>query len=283
VVAEEPFGRLEAIAPGVWALISTPLGGDYTTVSNGGIVAGRDGVLAIEGFMRPAGATWLAGKARELAGRWPTHVLVTHYHGDHVNGLAGYFEAGAGRPAVHATDATRGLVRERNQPADEARSRALADAQVVDPAAPATLELGGRVVRVVPRSGHTASDLSVELAEPSVVFCGDLVWNGMFPNYVDAVPTVLARAVRALPRDAGTVYVPGHGALTGAAELDRYLAVLDEVERAARSARDRGQTAAAGAAEYRLPPTLGEWTLFNPRFMETAFTAWYRELGADAR
>ena len=41
IVAQEKFGRLEQVAPGVWALISTPLTQDYTTVSNGGILAGK--------------------------------------------------------------------------------------------------------------------------------------------------------------------------------------------------------------------------------------------------
>ena len=50
VVAREPFGNLEKVADGVWALVSTPLNNDRTTVSNGGIVAGRNAVLAIEGF-----------------------------------------------------------------------------------------------------------------------------------------------------------------------------------------------------------------------------------------
>src|SRR5215203_5111353 len=66
VVAREPFGALQRVAEGVWALVSTPLLGDRTTVCNGGVIAGRSGVLAIEGFMQPAGAAWLAGKAREL-------------------------------------------------------------------------------------------------------------------------------------------------------------------------------------------------------------------------
>jgi hypothetical protein len=57
------------------------------------------------------------------------------------------------------------------------------------------------------------------------------------------------------------------------------VSVLDEVERAARDAKNKGLTAAAGAAAYKLPATLGEWTLFDPRFMETAFAAWYKELG----
>src|SRR6476660_6765699 len=60
VVASEPFGSLEQVADGIWALISTPLGGDSTTVSNGGIISGRSGVIAVEGFNRPAGAAWLA-------------------------------------------------------------------------------------------------------------------------------------------------------------------------------------------------------------------------------
>ena len=40
VVAQEPFGRLERIADGVWALVSTPLSGDRTTLANGGLIAG---------------------------------------------------------------------------------------------------------------------------------------------------------------------------------------------------------------------------------------------------
>ena len=32
IVAREPFGALEKVADGVWALVSTPLGGDRTTL-----------------------------------------------------------------------------------------------------------------------------------------------------------------------------------------------------------------------------------------------------------
>jgi glyoxylase-like metal-dependent hydrolase (beta-lactamase superfamily II) len=278
VVAAEPFGRLEAIGPNVWALVSTPLGGDFTTVSNGGIVAGRSGVLVVEGLMQPAGATWLAKQARELTGRWPTHAVVTHYHSDHVNGIAGYADGGPA-PALYATASTRDLARDKNLPAVPERTARLADAVILDPATPTTLDLGGRSVRLQPSGGHTASDLVLTLEEPAVIFGGDLVWNGMFPNYMDAVPTKLATSVRAL-RKAGdkALFVPGHGPLGRVAELDRYLEVLDAVETAARAAHQKGQTAAEASAGYRLPASLGEWTLFSPRFMETAFAAWYREL-----
>jgi glyoxylase-like metal-dependent hydrolase (beta-lactamase superfamily II) len=277
VVADEKFARLEQIAPGVWAVISTPLSGDFTTTSNGGIIAGKNGVLAIEGFMQPAGAEWLTAKAVELTGMRPTHVVLTHYHSDHANGVAGYAKGGK-VPAVHATPATNRLVIEKNQPAESARAGTLGGAVALDGAAETKLDLGGRSVRLVPRAGHTASDVSVELDDPSIVFAGDLVWNAMFPNFVDATPTLLARSIAALTRKRDTIYVPGHGSVSRRADLDRYVAMLGEVERAARDAHGKGVPAKDAAAGYKLPATLGEWYLFSPVFFERAFGAWYKEL-----
>ncbi len=282
VVRSEPFGRLERVADGVWALVSTPFGGDRTTLSNGGLIAGRNGVLAVEGFMTPDGARWLSEQARLLTGRWPTHVAITHYHADHSAGVAGYRTEGA-RPTVHATSETvervLGALPATPLPADEARREALT--QVVPPdGAAAMFDLGGRQVRLVQRRGHTASDVSVELDDPSVVFTGDLVWNGLFPNYVDATPTELGAAVRALRRSHATTYVPGHGDVATDADMGRYLNVLGEVEHAARAAYVRGTPPADAAASFVLPPSLGEWVLFNRIFFERAFVAWSRELGA---
>ena len=279
VVADEPFGRLEQVGDGIWALISTPLGGDYTTTSNGGIIAGRSGVLAIEGFNTPAGATWLANKSRELTGRWPTHVVLTHYHADHANGVAGYL-GNAAHPVVRTTTTTRELVLTRNTPTNDARVSAMRDAEVIVPIDATRIDLGSRMVRLVPRAGHTASDVSIEVDDPSLVFCGDLVWNGMFPNYVDATPSALARSVKALRRPGATTYVPGHGGVAHEGDVVRYVSMLDEVEAAARSARAKGISAAEAAATFTLPKSVGEWIPFNKTFHERAFAAWYRDLSA---
>ena len=104
IVAQEPFGRLEEVGEGLWALISTPLDGDRTTLCNGGIVAGSDGAILIESFASPDGAAWMARQTRELTGRWPSHALITHYHGDHTGGLTG-FGADVGSPRIHSTSA----------------------------------------------------------------------------------------------------------------------------------------------------------------------------------
>ena len=272
VVAREPWGRLERVAEGIWALVSTPLE-DRTTLCNGGIVAGRAGVLVVEGFGSDAGAEWVVGQARELTGRAPTHVVVTHYHGDHTAGLRGV--RALGDPEVLVTERTRELVSERNpDPATEV----LDAARVLDTRRPTEIDLGGRSVLVVPRRGHTDSDVSLEVTDPSVVFCGDLVWNHMFPNYMDAIPSRLSLAVRLLRERGADTYVPGHGSLADGTALDRYVELLDDVEAAARRAVEAGRTAEEAGAAYSIPSSLGEWTLFNPGYFARAIGAWMTEL-----
>ncbi len=278
IVRREPWGNLEKVSDGVWAMISTPLNGDSTTVSNGGIIAGRNAVLAIEGFNKPAGASWLSGQCRELTGRWPTHVALTHFHSDHANGLSGYV-SDTEHPIVHATPRTRELVVEKNKPAGVALTT-INKAVAIDMTKPSTIDLGGKVVRIVPRNGHTDSDVSLELDDPSIVFCGDLFWNAMFPNFVDAIPTKLNASVQAMKRSKDTLYVPGHGPLGHPTEYDRYIAMLGEVESAAKKAHAAGKTPAEAGANFTLPSSLGEWALFNKGFYQRAFEAWYKELKA---
>jgi glyoxylase-like metal-dependent hydrolase (beta-lactamase superfamily II) len=280
VVAREPFGTLEKIADGVWAVISQPLNGDRTTLANGGLIAGKNAVLAVEGFNAPAGAEWLAARSVELTGLRPTHVVLTHHHGDHANGVSG-FQAGGAPCAVHSTAVTRDIVVGRDAKAagaPPARAAALGGAVLLSHTDVTTIDLGGRAVKVVPRGGHTQSDVTVELDDPSIVFCGDLVWNAMFPNYVDTTPSKFVDAVHGLKRAKDTLYVPGHGPLAKARELDRYIAVLNEVEAGARKSFKAGIGAEDAGRTFMLSESLGPWALFSNVFYPRAFDAWYREL-----
>jgi glyoxylase-like metal-dependent hydrolase (beta-lactamase superfamily II) len=283
-VVQEAWGRIERVAPGVWALFSTPLQ-DRKTLANGAIIDGRDRVVVVEALGSNEGERWLLEWAEKLAEHPVDDVFVTHYHGDHTAGLAALAAAAQRKPIqLHATQATLDLIRaddvRRNRPAEADRTKILDSANVISGTEPLKLELGGRgrTMRIVPRAGHTASDLSVELDDPSIVVTGDLVWNHMFPNYVDATPSVLKRSVRGLTRERETLYVPGHGALANAGDLAQYVEVLDLVEAAARAAHQRGVSAADVAKEFKLPASLGEWTLFSPRYYEVALGAWEKEL-----
>ncbi len=282
IVAKEPWGRIEKLHDGAWAIVSTPLEArDFTTVSNGGIIAGKERVLVVESFASPKGAAWAARQARELTGRAPTDVVVTHYHGDHANGVGG-FQQGGEAPKVWLTPTTRELVapsgRNDGRGGETERASMIAAAERLDEATPTEIDLGGRKVRLHPRAGHTASDVTIELEDPSVVFYGDLLWNRMFPNYRDTTPTAFAASIRAAMRERETVYVPGHGPLAGAPDIERLLSVLGEIEAAAREAWKEEITASEAARGFRLPESLGEWTMFSESYFEVAIGAWHREL-----
>ena len=284
VAAQEPWGRIEQITDGVWALISTPLQ-DRKTLSNGAIIAGRNRVVVVEAFGSVDGARWLMDCARKLTGRMVDDVIVTHYHGDHTAGIAaGATEGERKASRLRATEATAVLIREddtrRNRPAEPGRTELLSAITHFDPEAPTAIDLGNRTISIIPRTGHTKSDLTIELDDPRIVIAGDLLWNRMFPNYVDAKPTELSRSVWALGYNKAQSYVPGHGPLADHADYERYIEVLNLVEAAARKAHQQGVAPAEAAREFKLPATLGEWTMFSPRYFEVAFTAWSRELQA---
>ena len=273
VVASEPWGRLLQVAEGVWALESDPLT-DRTTLCNGGIIAGRAGVVVVEAFGSDDGARWMAEQARRLTGRAPTHVALTHHHGDHVNGLRGAAET----PDVEVLATAITLEAAPGRPGDP-DGEAPATFRTIGDGRPTELELGDRSVLLVPRRGHTRSDLTLEVLDAGVVFTGDLVWNGMFPNYVNAQPGRLSQTVRVLRARGAAVWVSGHGALAHDGDMDLYLQVLDRVETAAREALDRGWTAEEAAGRFTMPEAAADWTLFNAAYYARAIDAWMRELG----
>lgn len=274
VAQTEMWARIEEVGPGVWAIVSTPLGGPrgsdaWRTVCNGGIIAGRSEVLLLEAFASPDGARWLAEAAQQLTGRRPSLAVVTHFHGDHTTGIPAYATDTPPIP-VRSTATTRGLLRGKDPLPDP----------VIPEAQGSEIDLGGRVVKLTPRSGHTPSDVTVELSDPHVVFCGDLVWNGMFPNYRDATPSQKAASVSGLLAAGDAVYVPGHGGLARRSDVERYLALLEDVGEKARAAIASGVPLDQAADQYRLPGDFAQWTMFSPTYFRVAFQAWGRELGA---
>lgn len=281
VVAKELWARLEELSDGIWAVVSTPFESrDFTTVSNGGIIAGKDRVLVIESFNEAKGASWLAEQAKKLTGKWPTDVVVTHFHADHSAGSEGYRSPGQATK-LWLTEKTRSLIESQNRQRNRSSSM-LEDIENLDSTKPVTLDLGGRTVTLTSHVGHTPSDVVIEVNEPSVVFCGDLFFNRLVPNYSDARPIVLKKTVAGLARQPDTLYVPGHGSIAGAADLATYQEFLQTIEDAVRTAHQRGAEIPAAAAAYQLPERFAEWYIFSPQVIPRAFSAWYRELDSAA-
>ena len=270
MVAESEFARIEKLGEGVWAVVSTPLKNGTThfeTTANGGIVLGSNGLLHVEGYMSDEGAAWVAEHSERLTGKRPTHLVVTHFHADHCHGLPG---AVSSSQFVYATPTTKMLMAAGEQP--------LLPGQMLNEEANGLIDLGGVTVRLTPRKGHTARDVTIEVEEQQVMFCGDLVWNEMFPNFVDAVPSHQVRHCEEILGRAGVRYVPGHGAIGDAAALANYLGLLQDLETAGRRAVEQGLTPLEATAIYKIPQELGEFLQFGGDYVERAFVAWDREL-----
>ncbi|PYR75594.1 MAG: hypothetical protein DMF86_14865, partial [Acidobacteria bacterium] len=87
------FARVSRIADGVYATIANPARGGHC-YSNGGVIAGRDAVLIVEGHFDAVGAELELEVAR-MVSKAPVHGVVdTHYHLDHTFGNVGYARHG---------------------------------------------------------------------------------------------------------------------------------------------------------------------------------------------
>ncbi|MEU9335889.1 MBL fold metallo-hydrolase [Streptomyces sp. NPDC048290] len=197
-----------------------------------GLVYGADAALLIDAGASPREGAFLAERARALAGRPVTHLVLTHPHFDHVFGMAAFGGAevfgaagmaaaltGPGARAELRADAVRHGLPEADA-AEAARSLTAPGRSVTGELA---LDLGGgvRALLVHAGPGHTAHDLAVLVpGDPAVVFCGDLVEESGAPQAgPDAVPPRWPGALDRLLALGGedALYVPGHGAVVGAA------------------------------------------------------------------
>ena len=240
------------VAPSAWyvegvSALGSPQNRNF--ISNAGFVATEAGVVAIDALGSPQLAREFMQEIRRVTGKPVTHVIVTHYHADHIYGLQEFQRAGA-RIIAH-----RGGLQYLNS--ELARSRLIAsrtdlapwvDAQThLVPAdewidGPRDMVVGNVRFMLMPVGpAHTPEDLAVFVPSEKVLFAGDLVFRGRVPFVGQARSGEWIQALtHLLALDAETV-VPGHGPMTRSARADLeftrdYLAYLRETM--GRAARD---------------------------------------------
>ena len=235
-----PF-RLQQLGPGVYAAIGGPMAG-----SNAGFVIGDDGVLVIDAFFYTDAARALLGEIRKLTDKPIRYVVNTHYHIDHVSGDAVFKAAGA---SIIAHRNVPGWIHGENihlMGADQIRPdiKAQIDALIspdrtVDRTT--VLTLGKRKIVLRPMTGHTGGDLVVSVPDAKVMFAGDILWNHVGPTTIDGKiltwTTDLAH-LETLPGAA--IFVPGHGEVATAREVDDLKTLFDDLTRLTREARQQG-------------------------------------------
>ncbi len=243
-----PF-KLQEVGPGVWAAVGGPMAG-----SNAGFVIGDDGVLVVDSFFHADAARALLGEIRRITDKPIRYVVNTHYHIDHVSGDAVFKAAGA---TIIAHRNVPGWIHGENihlmggdkiRPEYRAQIDALiAPDRTVDKRT--VLTLGRRRIELIPMTGHTGGDLTVSVPDAKAVFAGDILWNHISPTTIDGkiiVWTADLTRLEALP--GADVFVPGHGEVATARDVDDLKSLFQDLTRLTREARAKGLTGDALAA-----------------------------------
>ncbi len=218
-------------------------------ISNAGFVVTPAGVVVIDALGSPQLARELLEQIAKITPQPVTHVIVTHYHADHIYGLQEFRKRGARILAqrgsleyIHSDTAAARLRASRIDLApwiDESTELVVPD-QWVD--GPTELVIGGQRLLLQPVGpAHTAEDLVVFLPSEGILFAGDTVFRGRIPFVGQADSGKWIAALDTLLKMEPRVLLPGHGPISTQARADLqltrdYLAFLRETMGAA--ARD---------------------------------------------
>ena len=208
-------------------------------ISNAGFVITPKGVVVIDALGSPALAERLIQEIGRLTPLPITHVIVTHYHADHIYGLQAFTALGArviahraARDYLQSETARLRLQASRQELApwvDEATRLVAADEWIEGDS---QLEVGGVLFEVKPVGpSHTPEDVCIYLPNEKVLFAGDLVFRNRIPYVGQADSQHWIVALNRLLSFGADVIVPGHGPLSREAVADMrmtrdYLAYL---------------------------------------------------------
>jgi glyoxylase-like metal-dependent hydrolase (beta-lactamase superfamily II) len=221
----------QQVSPSAWfvqglSALGSPANQNF--ISNAGFVVTPAGVVVIDALGSPALAQRLLAEIRKVTPQPVTHVILTHYHADHIYGLQVFKDAGAkviahrGARDYLASDTARlRLQASRTElaPWIDGNTRLVEPDEWLD--GPRELSVGGTQLRLLPVGpSHTAEDLVVWLPREKVLFAGDVVFRGRVPFVGQADSRRWISALDQILQLDADVLVPGHGGLTREARSD---------------------------------------------------------------
>lgn len=267
--APKTYFTLHEVAPGVFAALGAPGSG---AGSNAGFVVGERAVAVIDSFQSVDAARALLAAVHERTPLPVRYLVNTHYHIDHVTGNRVFADAGA---VVMAQRNVRAWIHGENlkfygpHPSPQAE-RAVAELYAPDLGylEGVDVDLGGKQLEVRVFPGHTGGDSAVRVLGTGVVFTGDLFWQHSLPNLIDASVAQLLQTLpelQAWPTEGMGIFVPGHGGLGNAGDIEAFRGYLSSLQQQVSSARDRqlkGDVLSA-AVEAALAPEYSNWGAYS--------------------
>ncbi len=201
------LGDFEPVADQIFVAVAEPAG------VNIGLVVGDTGALVIDTGSSPEQGAEIRRQAERLAGLPVTAVVATHWHYDHLFGLAAFTDVPSyahesvpgwlDRPECR--EAAAGLGVEHSTLTGPQHSFSLA--KVVD--------VGGRRVELVHFGrGHSDGDVVVIVPDAGLIFTGDLLEGSGPPDFGDDChfkdwPAAVDGILGLVAED--TILIPGHG------------------------------------------------------------------------
>jgi len=232
--AAVPAMAAHQVSPSAWyvqglSALGSPANQNF--ISNAGFVITPAGVVVIDALGSPALAQRLLAEIRKHTDKPVTHVILTHYHADHIYGLQTFKAAGA---MIIANEHARDYLT-----SDTARLRLEQSRKDLAPWIDANthlvpadrwltgdteLVIGGmrfQIRHVGP--AHTPEDEVIYLPDERVLFAGDVVFRGRIPFVGQADSGHWVTALDSLLTFDAQVIVPGHGPASHQAREDMEL------------------------------------------------------------
>lgn len=208
-------------------------------ISNAGFIVTSTSVVVVDALGSPALAERFVAEIRKVTPKPITHLILTHYHADHIYGLQVFKALGArivaqqlGREYLNSETARLRLQASRTDLApwiDENTHLVPADEWINGPT---TLTVGDTQIQLIPVGpAHTQDDVVIWLPGRKVLYSGDLVFRGRIPYVGDADSGHWIKALDDLLQLDVKAVIPGHGAISLDARKDMqftrdYLAYL---------------------------------------------------------
>lgn len=209
--------------------LGTPANQNF--ISNAAFVVTPAGVVVVDALGSPALAERLLAEIRKITPQPVTHVILTHYHADHIYGVQTFKAQGARilahRAARDYLNSDAALIRlqasrETLAPWINAQTRLVPADDWIE--GTRDLVVGGvRFVLTSVGPSHTPEDVVVYLPQEKVLFAGDLVFRNRVPYVGQADSGHWIKALDTLLAFDTAVIVPGHGPLSSEARKDMEL------------------------------------------------------------
>jgi len=189
-------------------------------ISNAAFVVTDDGVVVIDALGSPTLAEELIAQIRRVTTQPIRHVIVTHYHADHIYGLQAFKAVGAtviayasGRDYINSDTARLRLEASRQElfPWIDEKTQVVAADRWLDQEE-TTLRVGTfdfRIRHVGP--AHTPEDLVVFLPKRGLLFAGDLAFQGRIPFVGQSDSGQWIESLNRLIDFKAQVVITGHG------------------------------------------------------------------------